>query len=51
MKDELDGLTRQIIVLSYLRLYDRPLGWMLNFNVTWLADEGVHRFVHNFPDR
>jgi len=38
-------------VLSYLRLYNRPVGLMINFNVKWLSEEGVHRFVHNFPER
>jgi GxxExxY protein len=37
-------------ILSYLRLSNLRVGLLINFNVKWLADEGVHRFVNNFPD-
>jgi GxxExxY protein len=37
-------------ILSYLRLSDKRVGLLINFNVKWLADEGVHRFVNGFPE-
>jgi GxxExxY protein len=36
-------------LLTYLKLADRSLGLLINFNVMRLAD-GVRRIVHNFPD-
>jgi GxxExxY protein len=38
-------------MLSYLRLADKRIGLLINFNVKWLADQGIHRFVNEFPDR
>ena len=37
-------------LLSYLRLYDRQVGLLLNFNVKWLVDHGLKRLVNNFPE-
>jgi GxxExxY protein len=37
-------------ILSYLRISGHKLGLLINFNVKWLADEGIHRFVNGFPD-
>lgn len=31
-----------------LELIER--GLLMNFNVKWLADEGIKRFVNGFPD-
>jgi len=36
-------------MLSYLRLYRRSVGLLINFNVKWLSDEGIKRMVNNFP--
>lgn len=33
-------------LLSYLRLYRRTLGLLLNFHVKWLADHGIRRIVN-----
>jgi len=35
-------------LLTYLKMADRPLGLLINFNVTRLID-GVRRVVHDFP--
>jgi len=37
-------------MLSYLRLYDRRIGLMFNFNVKRLAQDGLRRFVNNYRD-
>jgi GxxExxY protein len=37
-------------MLSYLRLADKRVGLLINFNVKWLTDQGVRRFVNNFPE-
>src|SRR5205085_2008718 len=37
-------------LLSYLRLYDRRVGLLFNFNVKWLAQQGLKRLVNNYPD-
>jgi GxxExxY protein len=37
-------------VISYLRLADRHLGLLFNFNVKWLVDQGLRRVVREFPD-
>jgi GxxExxY protein len=36
-------------LLTYLKLYRRSLGLLINFNVPILKD-GLKRIVHNFPD-
>src|SRR5262245_40436296 len=36
-------------MLSYLKLYDNSAGLLINFNVKWLTDQGLRRFVNNFP--
>ena len=36
-------------LLTYLRLLDRPLGLLLNFNVEKLVN-GITRVVHDFPE-
>ena len=37
-------------VLTYLRLADRRVGLLINFNVKLLMRDGFKRFVYNFPD-
>jgi GxxExxY protein len=37
-------------MLSYLRISKLVVGLLMNFNVKWLADEGLKRFVNGFPD-
>jgi GxxExxY protein len=37
-------------VVSYLRLSGCSVGLLFNFNVKWLADQGLNRIVHDFPD-
>lgn len=36
-------------ILTYWKLLGRQVGLILDFNVRWMRD-GVHRFVHRFPD-
>ena len=36
-------------VLSYLRLSGRKVGLLINFNVKWLAGDGLRRVVDGFP--
>jgi len=38
-------------LLTYLKLSDRHLGLLLNFNVNRLRDGGIHRLVHGEPPR
>ena len=35
-------------LLAYLRLSSRKVGLLMNFNVKWLADEGIKRIVNGF---
>jgi GxxExxY protein len=35
---------------SYLRLSDCKVGLLINFNVKWLAEDGIKRVVNGFPD-
>jgi len=37
-------------MLTYLRLFERKVGLLINFNVKWLADHGIKRLVNGFPD-
>jgi GxxExxY protein len=37
-------------MLTYLRLFERKVGLLINFNVKWLADQGIKRLVNEFPD-
>ena len=37
-------------VLSYLRFMSCKVGLLLNFNVKWLAENGIRRVVNDFPD-
>ena len=37
-------------LISYLRLSKKRVGLLINFNVKWLADEGVRRRVNDFPE-
>jgi GxxExxY protein len=37
-------------VLSYLRLLNKRVGLLINFNVKRLVDGGVRRIVNNFPE-
>jgi GxxExxY protein len=36
-------------VLSYLRLSGCKVGLLINFNVKWLAEDGIKRIVNGFP--
>ena len=37
-------------LLTYLRLTDKRLGLLINFNVKLLMRDGFRRLVYNFPD-
>ena len=37
-------------LLSYLRVSQCKVGLLLNFNVKWLAKDGLKRVVNGFPD-
>lgn len=37
-------------VLTYLRQSGCKVGLLINFNVKWLVEDGVKRFVNGFPD-
>jgi GxxExxY protein len=37
-------------LLTYLRLADRRVGLLINFNVRLLMKDGFKRLVYNFPD-
>jgi GxxExxY protein len=37
-------------ILSYLKMSRLTLGLLINFNVKWLVDEGLKRFVNGFPE-
>jgi len=37
-------------LVSYLRLTNRRVGSLINFNVKWLTDRGIRRVVNGFPD-
>jgi GxxExxY protein len=37
-------------LLSYLRLARLKVGLLINFNVTWLTQHGIHRVVNGFPE-
>src|SRR5262249_30907804 len=37
-------------LLSYLRLTDKRLGLLINFNVRRLIEQGIRRVVNHFPD-
>jgi len=37
-------------LLTYLRLSERKVGLLINFNVKYLADHGIMRRVNGFPD-
>ena len=37
-------------VLSYLRMINRSVGLLINFNVQWLVRDGVRRIVNGFPE-
>ena len=41
---------RHAQLISYLRLSKKRVGLLINFNVKWLADEGVRRRVNDFPE-
>lgn len=36
-------------LITYLKLYDRPVGFLINFNSKFLKD-GLHRLVNNFKE-
>jgi GxxExxY protein len=36
--------------LLYMRLARSKLGLLINFNVKWLVDQGIRRFVKDFPE-
>ena len=37
-------------LLSYLRLMNKPVGFLINFNVSLIKD-GIHRIVNRLPER
>jgi GxxExxY protein len=37
-------------LLSYLKLSGCKVGLLVNFNVKWLAENGIKRIVHGFPE-
>ena len=37
-------------LLSYLRMSGCKVGLLINFNVKWLAQDGINRKVNGFPD-
>jgi GxxExxY protein len=37
-------------LLSYLRLMNKRVGLLINFNVKWLVQDGIRRVVNRFPD-
>jgi len=37
-------------LLSYLKLSGCKVGLLINFNVKWLAENGIKRIVHRFPE-
>jgi GxxExxY protein len=37
-------------MLSYLRLSERKVGLLINFNVKLLVKDGIKRFVNGFPE-
>jgi GxxExxY protein len=37
-------------LLSYLKLSGCKVGLLINFNVKWLAENGIKRIVNGFPD-
>ena len=37
-------------LLSYLRFSRCKVGLLINFNVKWLVDDGIHRKVNGFPE-
>ena len=44
----LDAHSAQL--LSYLKLSGCTVGLLLNFNVKWLAENGIKRIVNGFPE-
>jgi GxxExxY protein len=38
-------------LLSYLRLLNKRVGLLINFNVKWLVDQGIRRVVNGFPNQ
>lgn len=36
-------------LLTYLKLYNKPVGFLINFNTKYLKD-GLHRMVNNFQE-
>jgi GxxExxY protein len=38
-------------VLSYLRMLNRSVGLVINFNTQWLVRDGVRRIVNGFPEQ
>jgi GxxExxY protein len=37
-------------ILSYLKMSKLTVGLLINFNVKWLVNEGLKRFVNGFPE-
>jgi len=47
--DQISGV-HEAQMLAYLRLSQQKVGLLINFNVKFLAERGVRRFVNGFPD-
>ena len=45
------GRLHEAQMLSYLKLSGCKVGLLFNFNVRWLVDEGIRRFVKGFPEQ
>ena len=45
------GRLHEAQMLSYLKLSGCKVGLLFNFNVRWLVDEGIKRFVNGFPEQ
>ena len=44
------GPVHEAQMISYLRLYDKRVGLVFNFNVKWLSSGGWKRLANDFPD-
>jgi GxxExxY protein len=45
------GRLHEAQMLSYLKLSGCKVGLLFNFNVRWLVDEGIKRFVNGLPEQ
>jgi GxxExxY protein len=44
------GRMHEAQMITYLKIFDRRVGLVLNFNVTNLSRDGVMRKVNGFPE-